>query len=319
MAKPDRLERTLAEVDAMTLPSPAIAVTAGDLLSMQLPERELILAPWLPAQGLAMVYAPRGVGKTFFALNVAYAVASGGGFLGWQATKPRKVLYLDGEMPANVMQARLAQIVATATSDSEDDALRFITPDLQGEQFMPDISAAAGQQAIEPWLAGVELVVVDNISTLCRGGIENDAESWIPIQAWALRLRAKGISVLFVHHAGKGGNQRGTSKREDVLDTVLCLRRPTDYSPDQGAAFSVHFEKNRGFTGEDAEPLDVALVEGQNGLEWSWRKLEASNYSKVVDLINEGLSQADVARELELNRSSVSRIVKAAKAKGELG
>lgn len=48
-----------------------------------------------------MIYAPRGVGKTHVALGIAYAVTSGGQFLGWQASKPRGVLYLDGEMPAN--------------------------------------------------------------------------------------------------------------------------------------------------------------------------------------------------------------------------
>ena len=46
-----------------------------------------------------MVYAKRGVGKTHFALGVAYAVAAGAKFLSWQAETPRKVLYIDGEMP----------------------------------------------------------------------------------------------------------------------------------------------------------------------------------------------------------------------------
>ena len=314
----DPLDKTLAAVDAMQLPVSARAVTAADLLTMELPARELILSPWLPVQGLAMVYAPRGVGKTFFALNIAYAVASGGKFLSWSAPEAHRVLYLDGEMPANVMQARLAGIVRAAESDAEDDSLKIITPDLQGDQPMPDISTNAGQKAIEPHLEGVSLVIVDNISTLCRRGVENDAESWIPIQQWALRLRSRGISVLFIHHAGKGGAQRGTSKREDVLDTVICLKRPADYSPDQGAAFSVHFEKNRGFTGEEAEPLDVALAETPAGLQWTWRKLEASTYQKVIELTNEGLSQADIARELEVARSTISRHIRTAKSKGAL-
>jgi hypothetical protein len=45
-----------------------------------------------------------------------------------------------------------------------------------------------------------------------------------------------GVSVLIVHHAGKDGAQRGTGRREDVLDTSLSLRRPSDYNPTQGAA-----------------------------------------------------------------------------------
>lgn len=296
--------------------APAVAVNAAELIGMALPERRLLLSPWLPAQGLAMVYAPRGVGKTYFALNVAYAVASGGEYLNWKAPSSSRVLYLDGEMPANVMQERISYIVANAKSDADDDALRIVTPDLQGDQFMPDISSIAGQASLEPHLEGVELVVVDNISTLCRGGVENEAESWLPVQQWALRLRSQGITVLFVHHAGKGGNQRGTSRREDVLDSVISLRRPSDYSPDQGAAFEVHFEKNRGFTGDDAEPLDVSLANTPAGQTWTWRKLEISTYQKVVDLSNDGLSPSDIAKELEVNRSTVSRHLKSAKGKG---
>ena len=55
---------------------PAKAYSIADFLSIKLPPRINLLSPWLPAQGLAMVYAPRGIGKTFFGLNVAYAVAS---------------------------------------------------------------------------------------------------------------------------------------------------------------------------------------------------------------------------------------------------
>jgi hypothetical protein len=76
-----------------------------------------------------------------------------------------------------------------------------------------------------------DLIVLDNLSTLVRSGRENESESWLPVQEWALQLRKRGKSILFVHHAGKTGQQRGTSKKEDVLDTVISLKRPKDYSP----------------------------------------------------------------------------------------
>jgi hypothetical protein len=63
------------------------------------------------------------------------------------------------------------------------------------------------------------------------------------MQNWLLRLRRKGIAVLLVHHAGVNGRQRGTSRREDALDTVIALRRAADYSPEQGARFEIHIEK----------------------------------------------------------------------------
>jgi putative DNA primase/helicase len=67
-----------------------------------LPPRELLLSPWLPAKGLAMIHAERGIGKTWVALNAAHALNTAGEFLGWRARRPIRVVYLDGEMPTAV-------------------------------------------------------------------------------------------------------------------------------------------------------------------------------------------------------------------------
>ena len=136
---------------------------------------------------------------------------------------------------------------------------RLITPDFQ-DSGIRDIASSEGQADINEYIDDFDLVVIDNLSTLARSGRENEAESWLPIQEWALFLRKMGKSVLFVHHAGKGGQQRGTSRKEDVLDTVINLRRPQQYSPADGARFEVHFEKTRGFDGDDAKPFEATLA-----------------------------------------------------------
>ena len=290
-------------------------VSLTDFLAVVLPPRELLLDPWLPEQGLTMVYAQRGVGKTFFCLNVAYAVATGGEYLGWGA-KRAPVLYLDGEMPATALQERLAAIALSNPAETAD--LRILTPDLQ-EFSMPDLATADGQAQIEAVLDDARLIVVDNISTLCRSGRENEAESWLSVQGWGLRMRAQGRSVLFVHHSGKGGQQRGTSRREDVLDTVINLRQPIDYDPQLGAQFEINFTKARGFYGDDAEPLEARLETTPNGLQaWSVNSLTESTYKRVVGLYGEGLSQSEIARDLDLNRSTINRHIKKAEANGEV-
>jgi hypothetical protein len=48
---------------------------------------------------------------------------------------------------------------------------------------------------------GVDLVVLENLSTRCRTGKENEGESWAPVQEWALGLRRRSISVLFIQAA----------------------------------------------------------------------------------------------------------------------
>ena len=90
------------EVPAADAPEPPRlrSVTAAELLMMNLPPREYALEPVLPCPGLVMIYAKRGHGKTFTAQSIPLAVASGGAALKWRAPAPKRVLYVDGEMPA---------------------------------------------------------------------------------------------------------------------------------------------------------------------------------------------------------------------------
>lgn len=309
----EHMNRAQEVAGAMGLKS----ITLEDFLDKDIPPRQMLLAPWLPESGLAMVYAPRGIGKTWFALYAGLAVASGGEFLGWEAPEARRVLIIDGEMPAITMQERLATIVASSEYAPAPGNVEILTPDLQ-ELGMPDLASMEGQLALEAFADKADLIIVDNIATLCRSGKENEGESWLSVQGWALRMRAKGKSVLFVHHAGKGGQQRGTSRREDVLDTVIALRHPKGDSDDsQGARFELHFEKNRGFYGEEAAGREISLgTDPKGNTAWHWSTLSESTFERVVGLLNEGLSQVDIAKELEINKSNVSRHAKRAEREG---
>jgi hypothetical protein len=54
-----------------------------------------------------------------------------------------------------------------------------------------------------------------------------------------------------------------------VLDTSLSLRRPSDYTPAQGARFEVHIEKGRSLHGEDAKPFEARLDIREGKTAWS--------------------------------------------------
>jgi len=290
------------------------SVTAEELLSLPLPRREYALAPVLPLPGLAMLYAPRGVGKTFAALSVALGVASGGTVLKWRAPKPRRVVYVDGEMPAGQMQERLARLIRAADAHPpEADFLRFISADLAAEG-LPSLADGATQDALDRLMGdlGTEVLILDNLSTLVTNLRENESDDWVSFQAWLLSQRRAGRCVLVIHHAGKSGQQRGTSRREDALDTVIALRRPADYGPERGAAFEAHLEKARGVTGGDAAPFAAELVETpEGGFAWAWRDLGDERRARAAELLAAGVSIRDVAEETGLSRSAVHRLKQA--------
>ena len=288
-----------------------VAITAEQLLATEFPPREMLLGPWLPSKGLAMIYGRRGLGKTHVALGIAWAVATGGTFLRWRAPAPRRVVIVDGEMSGESLQARLAEIAGDAAGVATLARIRIIAADLQERSI--NLAEEADQRALEPYLAGADLVIVDNISTLAPYGRENEAESWQPVQTWGLAQRRAGRTVLFIHHAGKDGAQRGTSRREDVLDSVLALREPPDYLPAQGARFCVHFEKARGFHGRDAEPFEAAF--GPGG--WTTRDLSDADAERAATLRGEGLSVREIAEAMGTSKSRVDRMLKRADEKRE--
>jgi hypothetical protein len=281
------------------------AVNYDEFLRCELPPRENLLAPWLPKKGIAMAHAPRGIGKTHFAHGVAWAVAAGGSFLRWNTSVGAfPVLLLDGEMPGVLLQERLRRVTeGSGLVPPLPDYLRIAAADLRRDG-LPDLADAAAQQYYADVVGDAVLVVVDNLSTLCRSLKENEADSWGPVQAWCLELRRQGKSVLLIHHDGKNGSQRGTSKKEDVLDTVIGLRRPPDYQAEQGARFEIHFEKARGFLGADAEPFEAGLVDG----EWKQNPIQSGDDDKtLLTLKRSGMSVREISERTGVPRSTVHR------------
>ena len=103
--------------------------------------------------------------------------------------------------------------------------------------------------------------------------------------------------------------QRGTSRREDVLDTVLGLRRPSDYTPDQGARFEVVFEKARGFYGDDAQAFEARYEERDGAVVWARTEIADSDLLRVADVLRDGLSIRETPQELGISRSNAKGLL----------
>jgi putative DNA primase/helicase len=226
----------------------------------------------------------------------------------WDALKPRKVLHCDGEMPASELRARFSQLMAGGVAPSSG-MLQVLTADFI-ESGIGNLASPKVQDEVDALLDGVEFLVLDNLSSLTSVIRDNDAESWNPIQEWLLRLRRRGVSVLIIHHAGKGGEQRGTSRREDVLDTSLSLRRPSDYQTTQGARFEVHFEKTRGIHGDRAKPFEAQFELHNESALWTVREIEDVNLARVKALLDDGLTVREIADETGIPRSTVGQLKK---------
>ena len=94
-----------------------------------------------------------------------------------------------------------------------------------------------------------------------------------------------------------------------MLDTIISLRRPEDYDPEEGARFEVHYEKARGFYGEDAKPFEVQLKEENERYFWTVKELEDTETREIISLHQQGMGHRKIAQELGINRGKVQRIL----------
>jgi len=292
-----------------------------DLLEHNFGPREFVLEPWLPVKGTAMVSGLTGLGKTYFGLACAYAIASGGEVLGWKAPKARKVLYVDGEMNQADIQDRLRGLRAAALKDNNGDpaaALKnlVLLCDMDQETGIPDLAgkSSIGRDLIEQALKDTDakVLMLDNKSALFRnsGSSSNDEESWIIPQEWFVHLRRLGYVVVLFHHTGKANpltgetKQRGTSKVEDILNTSILLKPATGKKKgtSKREAFLVHFTKHRGFVPGDDFPVHIAHEKGECRLEHLGI---GEKIAKMYD--EEGKTQAQIAHELAMSQSAVSK------------
>ena len=290
--------------------------TLPEFAELKLPPKRYIIDPFLPERGLIEIYSKTGVGKTTFAMSLAMAAALGKPFLKWGVPKRWRVLYVDGEMSTQEMQERL-NVTSTHFGRPANGLtnLRLICRD-RLQLGIPDIGSTLGQSWFDDDAAWADVIFLDNLSCLWWSGRENDADAWSVIQQWLLKLKARGKSIIMLHHSGKNGSSRGTSRRHDILDTVIRLERPPSYTESEGAKFEVHFDKTRSFAGPKAEPIGMIYQSDGTQADWSNFRITNEREVEVAKLLQGGMKQKDVADQLQISQGQVSKLSARAKSNG---
>jgi putative DNA primase/helicase len=231
------------------------------------PERRAVFDPWLREDDVCLIHADAGVGKSWYVMSLALAIASASDvFNGHGCGAP--VLYVDGEMGLSEYQQRTAQLCRSLGLDATGVApMTFWLgshPEATPEEF-PRIDDPAGRELIERQAvtANARVVVLDNLRTLTSGLDENDAAPMQDINRWLKRL-AIGRAVVLVHHNNKGGKFSGTTALETIVATRVNLQRhpPTTQG---NACFRALFEKNRHGIYTDATADTVWELDRRDG------------------------------------------------------
>lgn len=284
------------------------SVTSEQLKKLVIPPRKALLADWFREGDLGFLFAARGVGKTWHALLLAHAIARGGEAGPWRATTPNPVLYVDGEMPLELMQTRdKALSGGGGLFYYLNHEQLFNTTGVVLNLTEPDCQRGLTTLCQE-WNA--KLLVLDNLSCLFRGVKENDADAWEHILPWLLELRRMKIAVLFVVHAGRNGQMRGTSRREDAAAWVIRLDDATDAtSARSGAKFVSTFTKPSRNTPRNPAPFEWTITTNAGTGKASVAYKEADGEEAVLGWVRNGLTTcSEIAVEMGVSNGTVSKL-----------
>jgi hypothetical protein len=234
----------------------AALLTAKQLVALKMEQRPALLGAWMKQGDFGFLFAPRGAGKSWMAMLIGNAIAEGVALGEWQAGEcPRTVYYLDAEMNLADVQER-ARIIGI-----ESDRFHWLCSEQLFHQQRNSVNIAdpLHQAALSQMLPDGSVFIIDNLSTAQLGMAENDNDSFDDIRDWLLRLRHRCITVLIVHHAGRSGAMRGSSRREDMAHWIISLK---DDSEEDGPAkaFTTSFAKIRNCRATEAPALKWELL-----------------------------------------------------------
>jgi len=291
------------------------AMAGGEFLSRQFPKRPLLVGDWFCVADLGFVFAPRGVGKTWFAHMLIASLTAGKDLGPWHVPSKVRVCLLDGEMPPDAVQERLTKL------DVDGDQLTVLSHqclfDLCGRGFQ--MGDAEQRKALLDYCAEseIQVLVIDNLSSVSNVS-ENDNDEWMELGDWLLDFRRKGISVIVVHHAGRNGNMRGASRREDPAFWIVRLDDSKERTAtEDGARFVSTFTKSRNSRNWPT-PLDWHVSEDEDGV-FQIQYEAAGTEELVYQCIKDGLDRcSDIAAELDISKGTVSKTANKLESSGRI-
>lgn len=184
----------------------------------------------IPRNARGLVIAPPKTGKTFFFLDLAIALGTGGKVLGLPAhSRPVRVAIISREDGPQLVSERLHALARGRDVDwREVDRNIRVNTVQQSQSFRIDNSDDLNEMA--EWLRSerIEFCVLDVLNKL-HGGEENSANEMTRVMARFDELsHLSGAQVCVIHHTNKSGGARGSSSIEGWADYIFRLEANPD-------------------------------------------------------------------------------------------
>ena len=190
--------QTAVEWETSHIPEEFKLLSDSDLAKMEFPEESWLIGNILYSVGFCFLYGAEGTGKSFVAMSIAKAVATGRDWLGqFVVPNPINVLMLDKENPLSMLQRR-----SKGLGDISDNIHylrypeRFSLVDNKGEvsEFAKSLANLVEKQ-------NIGLIVVDSFVDLMVGNESSSGDTQMFFDT--LRRLFPSTAFLVLHHENK--------------------------------------------------------------------------------------------------------------------
>ncbi|MEU0791426.1 AAA family ATPase [Amycolatopsis sp. NPDC005961] len=203
----------------------SVMIDAADLDVIE--ELPYLVADLLPESATTFLVGESGAGKSFVATAIGLAVATGRMALNRQANRKGRVLYIAGEGQKG-LRLRIQSWLSAMNETLEPGALRLV-------QASPQLVDTAAVEQLRRFVEmhEIDLVIVDTLARSNVGADENSAQDQGVAVAALDRIRSgyEPCTLLAVHHAGKGGQYRGSTALKAAADTMISVTREAPGEP----------------------------------------------------------------------------------------
>ncbi len=192
-----RNAQTKSEWETSHLPADFNLISASDIYKLDIQEQPWLIDKVLYSEGFCFIYGAEGTGKSYIALSIAQAVATGTPWLGKFATRQGNVLFLDKENPVSMTQRRLKGM-----SMDLDNVYwleypeKFRLSDGQGglSEFAQALSTIVTTKKID-------LIIIDSFVDLMEGNENSSGDTQEFFNA--IKVLFPRIAYLPLHHENK--------------------------------------------------------------------------------------------------------------------
>ena len=199
-----------------------LKVVFGDQLGSEYEAPDELVEGLMTIGSSVVVYGDSNSGKTFWALSVATAIATGTDCYG-RKTDPGLVVYLASESPSSI-RSRMQAIKKYHGCNLENLAMVPVPMNFyNGDQDAQDVIELV--RAIEQ-IKGkrVRLIIGDTLARMSAGANENSGEDMGPVMARFDQVaQSTGAALMIIHHNGKDAAKgaRGWSGIRAHIDTEI--------------------------------------------------------------------------------------------------